>query len=68
MPLLVPAATPSLSPYLVASNKSSPLRKTLQRLPVHVIEGDCFDVLKKRLKSLAKDAIVFASPPWGGMS
>lgn len=31
------------------------------------IEGDCFDVLKKRLKSLAKDAIVFASPPWGGM-
>ncbi|THW88560.1 RNA methylase family protein [Aureobasidium pullulans] len=30
------------------------------------IEGDCFDVLKKRLKSLAKDAIVFASPPWGG--
>jgi trimethylguanosine synthase len=32
------------------------------------IEGDCFDVLKKRLKSLAKDAIVFASPPWGGLS
>lgn len=32
------------------------------------IEGDCFEVLKKRLKSLAKDAIVFASPPWGGRS
>ena len=30
------------------------------------INGDCLDVLKKRLKSVAADAVVFASPPWGG--
>lgn len=30
------------------------------------IEGDGFAVLKKRLKSIVKDAIIFASPPWGG--
>ncbi|KAL1301722.1 hypothetical protein AAFC00_005928 [Neodothiora populina] len=32
------------------------------------INGDCFEVLKKRLRSVAKDAVVFASPPWGGPS
>lgn len=31
------------------------------------IEGDCFDVLKQRLKSIGKDAVIFASPPWGGV-
>ncbi|KAK8222002.1 putative diacylglycerol O-acyltransferase tgs1 [Zalaria obscura] len=30
------------------------------------IQGDCFDVLKKRLKAVAKEAVIFASPPWGG--
>lgn len=30
------------------------------------IEGDCFDVIKKRLKGVAKEAVIFASPPWGG--
>ncbi|KAF2717855.1 S-adenosyl-L-methionine-dependent methyltransferase [Polychaeton citri CBS 116435] len=30
------------------------------------IEGDAFDVLKTRLKSQAKNAVIFASPPWGG--
>ena len=31
-------------------------------------EGDCFEVIKKDLKEMAEGAIVFASPPWGGMS
>lgn len=30
------------------------------------IGGDCFDVLKKQLKSVGASAVVFASPPWGG--
>ena len=30
------------------------------------IEGDVFEVLGKRLKSAAKNAMIFGSPPWGG--
>jgi tRNA G37 N-methylase Trm5 len=30
------------------------------------IEGDVFDVLKNRLKASGKNAVIFASPPWGG--
>ena len=30
------------------------------------IEADVFDTLAKRLKALAKNAVVFGSPPWGG--
>lgn len=30
------------------------------------IEGDCFDVLKKRLRTLAHESVLFGSPPWGG--
>lgn len=32
------------------------------------IKGDIFDVLKTRLKAAAKNAVIFASPPWGGPS
>lgn len=28
--------------------------------------GDCFEVLKKRMKAVSKNAVIFASPPWGG--
>lgn len=30
------------------------------------IEGDIFEVLGRQLKAAAKNAVVFASPPWGG--
>ncbi|KZF22371.1 S-adenosyl-L-methionine-dependent methyltransferase [Xylona heveae TC161] len=30
------------------------------------IEGDCFDIMKKRLATVGKDSVIFASPPWGG--
>lgn len=30
------------------------------------IEGDVFEVLGRRLKGKAKNAVLFASPPWGG--
>ena len=30
------------------------------------IEGDVFEALGKRLKGVAKSAVVFGSPPWGG--
>ena len=30
------------------------------------IEGDVFDALRGRLKALAKNAVIFGSPPWGG--
>lgn len=30
-------------------------------------EGDCFKILKTRLKELAPYSVIFASPPWGGM-
>jgi trimethylguanosine synthase len=30
------------------------------------INGDCFDILKTRLKVMGHKAIIFASPPWGG--
>lgn len=30
------------------------------------IDGDVFDAMEKRLKALAKNAVVFGSPPWGG--
>lgn len=30
------------------------------------INDDCLAVLKKRLKSLGLQAVVFGSPPWGG--
>ncbi|USW59135.1 Putative RNA cap guanine-N2 methyltransferase, S-adenosyl-L-methionine-dependent methyltransferase [Septoria linicola] len=32
------------------------------------IHGDIFDVLKARLKASVKNAVIFASPPWGGPS
>lgn len=32
------------------------------------IEGDCFTTLNKRFKAMGKDAVLFASPPWGGKS
>ena len=35
---------------------------------IHWIEGDVFEALRKRLKALAKTAVIFGSPPWGGMS
>jgi tRNA G37 N-methylase Trm5 len=31
------------------------------------VNGDCFDILPKRYKNSGKDAVIFASPPWGGM-
>jgi trimethylguanosine synthase len=31
------------------------------------IQGDIFTVLKKRLNSVAQNAVIFGSPPWGGM-
>lgn len=31
-------------------------------------EGSCFDILKNKLKDLAPYGIIFASPPWGGIS
>lgn len=30
------------------------------------IQGDIFEALNARLKAAAKNAVVFASPPWGG--
>jgi len=30
------------------------------------IQGDCFEMLKKRFSKLGKDAVIFGSPPWGG--
>jgi hypothetical protein len=30
------------------------------------IHGDCFDVLKSRFRGMGKEAVIFASPPWGG--
>lgn len=30
------------------------------------IKGDCFDVMKKQLKTLGKQVVIFGSPPWGG--
>lgn len=30
------------------------------------IEGDIFEVLSRQLKAAAKNAVIFASPPWGG--
>ena len=32
------------------------------------IEGDCLQVVRKRFMGMAKTAVVFASPPWGGMT
>lgn len=31
-------------------------------------EGDCFEILKHQLKDLAPYSVIFASPPWGGLS
>lgn len=31
-------------------------------------EGDCMEILKNQLKELAPYSVLFASPPWGGMS
>ena len=31
------------------------------------VKGDCFNVLPKQYKKIGKDAVIFASPPWGGM-
>lgn len=30
------------------------------------VHGDCFEVLETQLKDVAKTAVLFASPPWGG--
>ena len=30
-------------------------------------EGDCFEIIKKDLAEMGGYAVVFASPPWGGM-
>lgn len=34
---------------------------------IFFIEGDCFQIMKKRFASMGKKAVIFASPPWGGM-
>lgn len=31
-------------------------------------EGDCFELLQKELVQLGEYAVIFASPPWGGIS
>jgi len=31
------------------------------------IKGDCFDVVEKRFKGMGTEAVIFGSPPWGGM-
>ena len=31
------------------------------------IQGDCFDVLRNGLGGVGDKAVIFASPPWGGM-
>ena len=31
-------------------------------------QGDCFEVLKNDLAHLKDKAVIFGSPPWGGMS
>lgn len=31
-------------------------------------QGDCFEIIKSQLKDLAPYSVLFASPPWGGMS
>jgi trimethylguanosine synthase len=33
---------------------------------IYWIEGDIFDMLSRRFKSLGKNAVLFGSPPWGG--
>lgn len=30
------------------------------------IKGDCFAALKKQLRSMGDEAVIFGSPPWGG--
>jgi len=30
------------------------------------IHGDVFEALQRRLKFVAKKAVIFGSPPWGG--
>lgn len=30
------------------------------------IQGDCFDIIKKRFSAMGKSTVIFASPPWGG--
>lgn len=30
------------------------------------IQGDCFDIIKSRFKSMSDKVVIFASPPWGG--
>jgi trimethylguanosine synthase len=30
------------------------------------IEGDCFEIIKNRFKSMGGKMVIFASPPWGG--
>ncbi|KAF4533996.1 RNA cap guanine-N2 methyltransferase [Lasiodiplodia theobromae] len=30
------------------------------------VEGDCFEIMKKRFPSFDESMVVFASPPWGG--
>lgn len=32
------------------------------------IEGDCLQIVRKRFMGMAKTAVLFASPPWGGMA
>ena len=31
-------------------------------------EGDCFEIIKNELADMGEYAVVFASPPWGGMN
>lgn len=33
---------------------------------IFFIEGDIFKVLQSQLRSVAKKAVIFGSPPWGG--
>ncbi len=34
---------------------------------IFFVQGDCFDVLKKRYSKMGKDSVLFGSPPWGGI-
>jgi len=52
-------------PHVLACAKHNARVYGVEKL-IWWIAGDVFEVLRSRLKSVAKSAVVFASPPWGG--
>ena len=51
---------------LACAKKNAEVYGVADKISWH--EGDCFSIIEKELADMGEYSVIFASPPWGGMS